>query len=167
MKRSTEMSSLEIVDFELIDQQPTYEFCKKIFAELGWIPHISDGLENFSQFFNLPKGVFILSKIEKKIIGCAGIISVNNILGLIKRFYIDSEYRGKGVAQKQFKVLLDRAKGKGLKTLVLETEKYNKRAHKFYIKSGFQQFDPHANYYEVWEETRKPNLYYFLKLEIQ
>src|SRR3989339_832091 len=63
---------------------------------------------------------------------------LDDIVGLIKRFYINLEFRGKGIAQQLMSKLEAEAKNKGYRILVLDVEKDDPRAQRFYEKRGYK-----------------------------
>ncbi len=74
-----------------------------------------------------------------RIIGSIGLKKIDSVTGEIKKFFVVSEYRGKGVAQKLMGTLLKAAAKNGFNSLFLGTVDKLKAAHKFYNKYGFKQ----------------------------
>lgn len=70
-----------------------------------------------------------------------GLINKNNKYGILKKFFIKSEYRGKehGVSKTLCEKLLLCAKEHNLKAIILGTPSICTRAHNFYLKMGYQQ----------------------------
>lgn len=74
---------------------------------------------------------------EGRIIGSIGLKKVDSKTGEIKKFFVISEYRGKGVAQKLMNTLIKSSIKHGFQTLYLGTVGKLYAAQKFYKKSGF------------------------------
>lgn len=74
-----------------------------------------------------------------KIIGSIGLKKINKTTAEIKKFFVEKNYRGKGIAQKLMQSLLDAAIKHQFKTLYLGTVAALKAAQRFYKKNGFIQ----------------------------
>ena len=88
-------------------------------------------------------GNFWVAKDEGKLAGTIGLYPCGNNTAILKKFFVYEEYRGvpHHLGQKLYLTLLDFAKEKGIKTLILDTPKNTERAHKFYIKTGFKSVE--------------------------
>jgi ribosomal protein S18 acetylase RimI-like enzyme len=62
----------------------------------------------------------------------------------LKRFYIDSPWHGRGVAQALMSEVLRSAARQGARTLWLGVYEHNARAYAFYRKFGFQRVGEHV-----------------------
>ncbi|MDP2910609.1 MAG: GNAT family N-acetyltransferase [bacterium] len=156
---------IKIAEIKNGDTEKAYQFCMGIFEELGWDKRFSYGLKNLKDFFNNPKEAFFLAKEGKRIIGCGGLKELSKDNGLMKRFYVAKDFRGKGVACLIFKKIRGFAEKQGYKVIILDTFKNNFRAQKFYQKQGFRSFKPKPN--ENWKESLCPELFEFLKLKLK
>lgn len=56
----------------------------------------------------------------------------------LKRFYVEKNFHGKGIAQGMMNFLLDHAATEGYDVAFLGVWEFNFRAQKFYLKYGFQ-----------------------------
>lgn len=146
------------------DIDKAYKFCTGIFDELGWDKRFNYGLENLKQFFAGDRELFLLAKEGEKIIGCGGLKELSKDKGLLKRFYVAKEFRGKGLASLILKKIKGFAREQGYKVIVLDTFKNNFRAQKFYQKQGFKPFKPKIN--KNWKESFSPKLFEFRRLKI-
>jgi putative acetyltransferase len=156
---------IKIAEIKDEDIEKAYQFCIGIFEELGWDKRFSYGLKNLKDFFNNSKEAFFLAKEGKRIIGCGGLKNLSKQEGLMKRLYIDKEFRGRGLAQRLFERIKKFAVKQNYKTIVLDTFKNNFRAQKFYRKQGFRSFKPKPN--ENWKESLCPELFEFRKLKLK
>lgn len=71
------------------------------------------------------------------VIGCIGLKKLDNNQAEIKKFFVDSAYRGKGVAQKLMVTLIKTAMKHNFKVLYLGTVNILQAAQRFYEKYGF------------------------------
>lgn len=72
-----------------------------------------------------------------KIIGSIGLKRIDDKCGELKKFFIQKEYRGKGVAQKLLKTLIDTASKHRFSWIYLGTLERLEAAQQFYKKHGF------------------------------
>lgn len=86
-------------------------------------------------------GYFWIAIESKKLVGTIGLINCGNGIGILKKFFVNEQYRGKpyNLGRKLFAELLNFAHEHKFKELVLDTPKNTKRAHKFYEKAGFKK----------------------------
>ena len=56
----------------------------------------------------------------------------------LKRFYVEKNFHGKGIAQEMMNFFLDHAKAGGYDVAFLGVWEFNFRAQKFYLKYGFE-----------------------------
>ncbi len=77
---------------------------------------------------------------------CAGFKKYNGNTAELKRVYVNKEYRGNGYSTYIIKQLLDRAKEKGYKSMILETGKKQPAAISLYKKLGFQIMENYGRY---------------------
>ncbi|QHQ63480.1 GNAT family N-acetyltransferase [Anaerocolumna sedimenticola] len=77
---------------------------------------------------------------------CAGFKVFEGNTVELKRVYVNKEYRGHGYSTYIVKQLLDRAKEKGYKRMILETGYKQKTAIALYKKLGFQIMENYGQY---------------------
>ena len=73
------------------------------------------------------------------VIGSIGLKKVNEHCGELKKFFVHSSYRGKGVAQQLIQTLLRAASKHGFEYLVLGTVDKLQAARRFYERCGFKE----------------------------
>ncbi len=155
---------MEIIAYEKKYSSSVAVFFRKIFTELGWEERASDYMDEPHRLFHLPeKGILLLVLDKGNIIGTAGVIFHSKIEGLIKRFYIEKSYRGSGIAFLLLQKLIQKARKVGLNKLILDVNKKNLRAIRFYEKNNFlpTQVTPR----EGWPESFTPQEYlYFYRI---
>lgn len=76
---------------------------------------------------------------QGQVIGSVGLKKVDNKTGEVKKFFVHKDYRGKGIAHKLMKKLLDAARKNKFNQLFLGTVSQLKIAQGFYKKIGFEQ----------------------------
>lgn len=149
---------MKLVPFNNKDQQPAEEFIRVIYQEMGWVNAPKNS--NLVQYFHLPHdGFFFLAKENDQIIGMAGCLRLNRTEGLIKRFYIQKDYRGKGIAQELLDLIINSAREMKLIKLVLDVSIDNKRAISFYERNGFLRFIPENNWVEGADVMNRYNFF--------
>ena len=154
---------VKIEEIEDKDIGQAYQFCIGIWDELGWDKSFSYELENLKNFFSGPKEIFLLAK-QKKIVGCAGLKNLSEQEGLLKRFYVARDFRGKGLALMLFEDISRFAREQGYERIVLDVFKDNLRAKRFFEKCGFKPFNPEQN--EKWKESKQAGIFEFKVLEL-
>jgi ribosomal protein S18 acetylase RimI-like enzyme len=148
---------MKILSFDASDQ--------KSVEELVWRVKFIDGSDDIPAFFHFPKGFFLIIKDdEEKVVGCGGVKPLNELVGIVKRFYIAPPLRGKGDAKELLDKLIEESKKKGYTKLVLDVYYTNIRALKFYEKHGFTRYEQSPN--SDWEESLSPNEYFYYQLDI-
>ena len=88
------------------------------------------------------KGGFWIALNESgKFIGSIGLKRIGTDIGVLRRFFVLKEYRGKehGVGAELYDAFLNFAKENGVSKIILDTPSTAKRAHSFYIKVGFKE----------------------------
>ena len=154
---------IKIEEIKEKDIKQAYQFCIGIWDELSWDKSFSYELENLKEFFNNSKEVFLLAK-KERIIGCGGLKNLSKKEGLLKRFYVAKEFRGKGLASLLLQDIKEFAKKQDYKFIVLDVFKDNLRAQKFFKKHRFELFNPEPN--KRWKESERPDIFEFRVLEL-
>lgn len=110
---------------------------------------ITDGDEHdfYNQFNNIDvlKNV-VLVYLEDIPVGCGAIKKMDDFAVEIKRMFVSSDKRGKGIAQKILAELEIWAKELGYKKCVLETGKRQVEAVKFYHKCKYKVIPNYGQY---------------------
>ena len=98
-------------------------------------------LDIISDMYQKTGGNFWVALDEGKVVGTVALINDGEQRGSMHRFCVDKKFRGKGVSDKLFSVLLEFAGDKGYKKLFLSTWQGASAANKFYIKNGFKKIE--------------------------
>lgn len=97
-------------------------------------------LKDINRYYLKNGGGFWLAVDEQdNVIGCIGLMIKNNKCGILKKFFIKSEYRGNGISKALYANLTSCAQKLNLKTIILDTPAICTRAHNFYLKMGYRQ----------------------------
>jgi N-acetylglutamate synthase-like GNAT family acetyltransferase len=80
------------------------------------------------------------------IVGTIGLMRLRDDLGVMKKFFVAADYRGRdrGVARALYERFVESAKGKGVTQVILDTPSAAVRSHAFYRSVGFVQIDRSA-----------------------
>ncbi len=147
------------------DDKEAVEFCRTIYLEMGFPLHTLP--PTIAQLFNETGDVFATAKQDGEIIGTAGFLRLSHEDALIKRFYLSKQVRGSGLASEMFTFLVKKARSMGYSTLLLDVQKTNKRAIRFYEKEGMKEFSivsPRPRWEGSSLERQKTDRYFHLVL---
>jgi GNAT superfamily N-acetyltransferase len=103
----------------------------------------------FGLNFNDPKVneiVFVVAYINDYPVGCGSICPLDLNSAELKRFYVDSKYRKKGIASKILSFLEYKAKNKGYSTIKLETGPFQPESIELYKKFGYINIELYGKY---------------------
>lgn len=102
-------------------------------------------MDSIQQNYFNQDGIFLVTLHAQEIIGTGGIRRLDNDICELKRFWLLTEYHGKGLGYRMIRELLSFAREKRYKRIRLETDPNSqKRAVEFYKRLGFKEV-PIAN----------------------
>jgi GNAT superfamily N-acetyltransferase len=106
--------------------------------------------------FELPRGVFLIAELDGAPMGCAGLRRLSDTVGEVKRVYVRSEQRRRGVARTLLGALEDRARSLGYDTLRLDTDGGERGAIALFRSLGYEPIDDYNRnpYARHWFEKR-------------
>lgn len=84
-------------------------------------------------------GGFWLAEADGKVIGTIGLMIAQNGCAVMKKFFVNAQYRSQGVGLALYKTLLEYAENAGVKCIILYTPLVARASHRLYEKAGFQQ----------------------------
>ncbi len=98
-------------------------------------------LLTIESFYQKGAGNFWVTLEEEQLIGTIGLIDIGNQQGVIRKMFVDKDFRGKemGVARGLLNTLFSWAKNHGLVEILLGTTDRYHAAHRFYEKNGFRE----------------------------
>ena len=99
-----------------------------------------------------PSGLFVVARLEDEAVGCGGFKRVGETTGEIKRVWTAPSARGMGVARRMLRTLEAAARGAGVKTLRLDTNRALTEAHALYRSEGYREIarfndNPYADHW--------------------
>lgn len=88
-------------------------------------------------------GAFWVARDGGKLAGCIGLVNCKNGIGILKKFFVYDLYRSAPhhLGRRLYGELLEFAKDRQMKKLLLDTPRNTERAHRFYEKAGFQKIE--------------------------
>ena len=84
---------------------------------------------------------FLVAEIDSKVIATMGIKKIDKETVRLKRMYVAREYQRRGIAQKLLNQLIQIAKEKKYKKMILSTYSVMEHANAFYKRNGFKEFN--------------------------
>ncbi|MBD2516437.1 GNAT family N-acetyltransferase [Nostoc sp. FACHB-973] len=96
--------------------------------------------------FSLPGSVFVIGWIQRQAIACGAVVPLAQEIGEIKRLFVESPWRGRGVAKAVLADLERRAEIFGYRKLWVETGIYQPTAIRLYETAGYQHIAPYGHY---------------------
>lgn len=92
--------------------------------------------------FMRPRGAFLIVSREGTPVGCGGVTLTAPTVGYVKRMWIDSSCRGRGLGRRLLAALEDAAREQGCTTVQLETNRALTGAIELYRTSGYREVPP-------------------------
>lgn len=139
---------LEIKILKEVDEKAVTKIHKLIFQLAN--EEITPNLEDFQNFLNLPNTYFFVAIAENEIVGIGTFVYYvipTGKKGWIEDIVVDENQRGKGIAEKLIRKMLETAKTIGM-TQVNLTSSYSRiPANKLYQKIGF--YTRETNVYRI------------------
>lgn len=154
------------IDFQRLCQKLD-DFQNLIFPERVNLPMSAlDGLEKLEKILLIYDGNLAIAS--------GGLKPVNDEIAELSRMYTDNNYRGQGLAKILIQKILDYAKEKGYKKIILDTWQESQSARKLYTSLGFKErlpFDEKTfqNSFATQDETIQTKIQsklVFMELEI-
>jgi GNAT superfamily N-acetyltransferase len=107
-----------------------------------------------------PRGLFLVARQDDRPVGCVGLRSsaegIGPGCGEVKRLWVATEARGRGLARRLMSGIEAAARDMGLACLRLDTSRHLTEAQALYLRDGWQEIaaynhNPHADH---WFEKR-------------
>lgn len=130
----------------------------KVLEEYGLVPE-PEGVDNdlFSIEESYKNGFFGVVEWKGQVVGTFGLSAIDEIKCEIRKMYLSSPHRGKGLGKLMLQTLLEMARNKGYLFAELETASVLKEAVQLYLKAGFSLIS-------VPNATLRCNQVYIMKL---
>ncbi|MCR5630043.1 GNAT family N-acetyltransferase [Eubacterium sp.] len=125
-----------IVEYRKEYKQDVFSFTDNCFRELGK-KFEPDGRHYFYNDIETYFDVFFCLILDNKVVGTVGLKKINDDTVELKALYLSKELRGQGLGFKLINSVIDKAKEKGYKLILLDSMSKYKEALKLYEKVGF------------------------------
>jgi len=96
-------------------------------------------LSDIESYFLAGQGAFWLAVENGRVIGTIALKRVTETGGVLKKFFVDKEFRGKKIGLQLFKTLIEFCQDNHISQIVLDTPSAATRSHDFYEKAGFRK----------------------------
>lgn len=105
--------------------------------------HDQPDLENIEEFYQSRNGNFWIAQVGEMMAGTIGLLDIGNHCGALRKMFVKEEFRGRefGIAQLLLDTLLQWAKDKGMRKIMLGTTEKFLAAQRFYEKNHFSEID--------------------------
>lgn len=98
-------------------------------------------LKNIPEYYQKGGGQFWLAVSGAELIGTIAIMNYGNGNTVLKKFFVRSDLRGKGVGRALYYRLYEYAQDMGFKRILLDTPSVAQASHKFYERTGFERIE--------------------------
>jgi len=102
---------------------------------LGEQPDLLD----IRQSYQTGGGEFWLALEGERVIGTIGLMRKSQTCAVLKKFFVQKEFRAKGVGLALYRELLAFARQAGIRQLILDTPSVAEASHRFYERAGFRR----------------------------
>jgi GNAT superfamily N-acetyltransferase len=105
----------------------------------NWVAGWMAELEKFCP----PNGVLIVAEVDNKIVGVGCLGSLGEEIGHIRHFYVQPQFRGRGLGRKILESLIEQSRVMGHKIIRLDTGWFMEAAQALYHSAGFKIISPY------------------------
>ena len=131
------IDDINLVKYDNTYKQHVFEFTGRCFEELGKKFEPSGRHAFYNDIENAFEAFYCL--IDKdNVIGTVALKKIDEYTVELKALYLDSSYRGKGLGSRLINKVIDEAKNRGFKSMVLDSMSQYKDALRLYEKCGFE-----------------------------
>ncbi|MEK6935949.1 MAG: GNAT family N-acetyltransferase [Nanoarchaeota archaeon] len=131
---------MKIRDYTPSDKKQIIEMVSNILSRIfNGNPTQFGYIKEFNSNKNYIK--FLVAEIDNKVVATMGIKKIDKKRVRLKRMYVAREYQRRGIAQKLLNQLIQIAREKGYKKMILSTYPTMEHANIFYKKNGFKEFE--------------------------
>jgi ribosomal protein S18 acetylase RimI-like enzyme len=103
---------------------------------------LNEDMQKLDKFLP-PNGCLLLASQNDEVVGLGCLKKLKDDIGEIKRMYVKSKYRKKGIGKAILQQLLVEAGEVGYARVWLDSARFMKAAHAMYRSQGFQEIEPY------------------------
>jgi putative acetyltransferase len=100
-------------------------------------------VESLPNHYGAPDGCFIVARRDGAVIGCGALRWFSDSACELKRLYVIPVYRGEGIGRMIVAALIERARGLGYRSVLLDTLPAMSDAQALYASCGFTPTSPY------------------------
>ena len=120
--------------------------------------NFKEELEYLPADYGSPEGAILLAYYKSKLAGCVALRKFKNNICEMKRLFVRTEFRGRGIGKVLSERIIDKARRIGYKLMRLDTLSFMKEAINLYLSLGFKEIKSYR--YNPFEDAK----YFELKL---
>jgi ribosomal protein S18 acetylase RimI-like enzyme len=139
-----------MVDIVQVESTQDLEHIRTLFTEyadsLGFDLDFQDFQKELAKLpgeYAPPEGCLLLARDGRQIVGCVALRRIDQETCEMKRLYVRSDFRGKGIGRALSQKIIDEARRIGYKKMRLDTIPTMKRANVLYHSFGFKKIKPY------------------------
>ena len=118
------------------------EYASSLSLDLSF-QNFAQELEHFESEYSPPPGAFLLARENGSFVGCVGLRKLSDIVGEIKRLYVEPTARGLGLGEALVRGIVNEGKQLNYTRLVLDTLPSMLAARSLYHALGFKPVAPY------------------------
>ena len=119
-----------------------------MYVELGLTAGKKTFFEELEHFpgssYLLPFGIFTIVKTGDMLVGCVGIRKFEKDSCEMKRMYITSAFRGKGIGKLMCEFVIEWCRKSAYRRILLDSNIEMREAVALYLKCGFKEIEPYC-----------------------
>ena len=121
-------------------------------------------LLNIPSYYEKNGGEFWAAVDNDEVIGTIAIMNYGNGNGVLKKFFVRADWRGKKLGLALYQTLMEYVKKGGYRQLLLDTPSVAKASHRFYEKVGFLKISKNELPFH-YEYPDRNSFLYLLKIQ--
>lgn len=110
-------------------------------ARIGLSIEEQPDLTDIASSYMRDGGNFWIALTDGHVVGCVGLMNIGRQWGALKKFFVHADFRSQKVGLALYSELLDFAKSKKLRHIILDTPSVATRSHAFYQRAGFRRIN--------------------------
>jgi GNAT superfamily N-acetyltransferase len=102
---------------------------------------VAGGTDSDAESMRSPGGAFVVARVDGDVVGCGGVLRIDDDTAEIKRMWIASAWRGVGLGRRMLAELEATARGLGRSRVVLDTNEVLTEAVTMYERAGYRAIE--------------------------